>query len=330
MADTYAMSFNTPNYSGMLFNKGNTRTPLSTLIGGRTKTTNHVEFVCGQYYTDGSATQPAISESASLTAPDATVVQRTQFTNVTQIFQETYAVSYAHEANMGTLSGVNIANQVANPMNERDFQRAVRMQKIANDIEYTFVNGAYNKANSDATINKTRGIVAAITTNAVAAGSAQLSVDMVTDALASIYTANAPTDGLVLLVSAVQARQLQQDAANKHMAIVPASRTMAGLALDTLATPLGNVYVRLGAFLPSGTAILINPSVMAPVLQPVPGKGVFFEEELAKVGAGTKYQLFGMVGLDHGPEWYHAKITGIATSFSEAYPTINTIAVSGS
>ena len=84
MSDVYAMSFNTPNYSGMLFNKGNARHPLSTLIGGRAKTTNHVEFVCGQYYTDGSATQPAISESASLTAPDATVVQRTQFTNVTQ------------------------------------------------------------------------------------------------------------------------------------------------------------------------------------------------------------------------------------------------------
>ena len=330
MADVYAMSFNTPNYSGMLFNKGNARHPLSTLIGGRAKTTNHVEFVCGQYYTDGSATQPAISESASLTAPDATVVQRTQFTNVTQIFQETLAVSYAHESNMGTLSGVNIANQVANPISEVDFQVAARMQKIANDIEYTFVNGAYNKATTDATINKTRGIVAAITTNTVAAGSAQLSVDMVTDALAKIYTANAPTDELVLLVDAVSARQLTQDAANKHMAIVPASRTMAGLALDTLVTPLGAVYIRLGAYLPSGTAILINPSVMAPVFQPVPGKGNFFLEELAKVGAGTKYQIFGQVGLDHGPEWYHAKITGIATSFSEAYPTINTIAVSGS
>ena len=27
MADVFAMSGNTPNYSGMLFNKGNTKTP---------------------------------------------------------------------------------------------------------------------------------------------------------------------------------------------------------------------------------------------------------------------------------------------------------------
>lgn len=45
MADQFAMSFGVLNYSGMLFNKGNTRTPLSSIIGGRAKTTNHVEFV---------------------------------------------------------------------------------------------------------------------------------------------------------------------------------------------------------------------------------------------------------------------------------------------
>lgn len=85
MADTLATSFGVLNYSGMLFNKGNTRCPLSSIIGGRAKTTNHVEFVTGQEYTTGGGTQPAISETASLTAPDATVVTRTQKTNVTQI-----------------------------------------------------------------------------------------------------------------------------------------------------------------------------------------------------------------------------------------------------
>ena len=48
MADTLATSFGVLNYSGMLFNKGNTRTPLSSIIGGRAKITNHVEFVTGQ------------------------------------------------------------------------------------------------------------------------------------------------------------------------------------------------------------------------------------------------------------------------------------------
>ena len=42
MAEQFATSFSVLNYSGMLFNRGNTRTPLSSMIGGRAKTTNHV------------------------------------------------------------------------------------------------------------------------------------------------------------------------------------------------------------------------------------------------------------------------------------------------
>ena len=77
MADTFATSFGVLNYSGMLFNKGNVRTPLSSIIGSKAKTTNHVEFVTGQEYTsNGNGSQPAISESASLTAPDADVVRK--------------------------------------------------------------------------------------------------------------------------------------------------------------------------------------------------------------------------------------------------------------
>ena len=107
-----ATSFGVLNYSGMLFNKGNTRTPLSTIIGGKAKITNSVEFVTGQEYTaGGDGSQPSISETASLTAPTPSVTTREQKTNVTQIFHESVGVSYAKESNMGTLSGANIANQ---------------------------------------------------------------------------------------------------------------------------------------------------------------------------------------------------------------------------
>lgn len=77
---------------------------LSSIIGGRAKTTNHVEFVTGQEYTTGGGCTASISETASLTAPEATVITRTQKTNVTQIFQEAVGISYAKQSNMGTLS----------------------------------------------------------------------------------------------------------------------------------------------------------------------------------------------------------------------------------
>ena len=312
-----ATSFGVLNYSGMLFNKGNTRTPLSAAIGGRVKTTNHVEFVTGQEYTGGgTGSQPAISEEASLTAPTASVVTREQKTNVTQIFHEAVGVSYAKMSNMGTLSGINIENQAANPMNELDFQVAAKMQKVNRDIEYTFINGVYQKATSDATANKTRGLVTAVTSNVKAMASKPLGLWDIADLMKTIYTANAPVDSLVLWCDAVTMFQVNADAVQNGLTIVPAAREVNGIALDSVVTPLGTVYLRLGECLPSGTALLLNLDVISPVIQPVPGKGNFFLEELSKTGAGETYQLFGQIGLDHGPEWYHGKFTGIASTFT--------------
>lgn len=318
MADTLATSFGVLNYSGMLFNKGNTRTPLSAIIGGRAKTTNHVEFVTGQEYTaGGDGSQPEISENASLTAPDASVVTREQKTNVTQIFQESVGISYAKQSNMGTLAGVNIANQQANPVNELDFQVAAKIQKINRDIEYTFINGVFNKATSDATVNKTRGLIPAITTNVTAMGNKPLGLWDIADMVKKIYGANAPTDGLCLWCDAITLFQINADAVQNGLTVMPAAREINGIALSSVVTPIGIVYLYLGECLPAGTALLLNLDVIAPVYQPVPGKGNFFLEQLAKVGAGEKYQLFGQIGLDHGPEWYHGKFTGISTKFEK-------------
>lgn len=311
-----ATSFGVLNYSGMLFNKGNTRCPLSSIIGGRAKTTNHVEFVTGQEYTTAGGTQPAISETASLTAPEATVVTRTQKTNVTQIFHESVGVSYAKQSNMGTLSGINIANQQENPMNELDFQVAAKMQKVNRDIEFTFVQGTYNKATTDDTINKTRGLTEAIESNVIAMASKPLGLWNIADGVKKVYEANAPQDGLVLWCDATTMFQINADAVQNGLTVIPAAREINGIKLSSVVTPLGVVYLYLGEFLPKGTALLLNLDVISPVYQPVPGKGNFFLEQLAKTGAGEQYQLFGQIGLDHGPEWYHAKFTGIAQTFT--------------
>lgn len=341
MADTFATSFEVLNYSGMLFNKGNTRTPLSSIIGSRAKTTNHVEFVTGQEYSSAGGTQPAISETASLTAPDATVVTRTQKTNVTQIFQETVGVSYAKMSNMGTLSGVNIENQQANPINELDFQVGAKIQKIARDMEFTFIRGEYTKAADDSEINKTRGLTTAITTNVTDMATKPLGLWDVADMVKKIYGENAPTNGLVLWCDAVTMFQINADAVQNGLTVVPAAREINGIALSSVITPLGVVYLYLGECLPDGTALLLNLDVIAPVYQPVPGKGNFFLEQLSKTGAGEKYQLFGQVGLDHGPEWYHGKFTSISTDFTaptysrsvfianDASNPVNTKAVTG-
>lgn len=317
MADVIATSFEVLNYSGMLFNKGNTRTPLSSIIGGKAVTTNHCEFVTGQEYAGGgTGTQPAISETASLTAPASTVVTRKQNTNVTQIFQETVGVSYAKQSNMGTLSGINVAGQQANPMKELDFQVAAKMQKIARDVEYTFINGVYHKAAKDSEANKTRGLVPAITSNVIAMNGKPLGLWDIAEAVKLVYGANAPTDGLCLWCDAIALFQINADAVQNGLTVVPNSREINGIKLSSVVTPIGTVYLFLGEFLPAGTSMLLNLDVLRPVHQLVPGKGNFFLEELAKTGAGEKHQIFGQLGLDYGPEWYHSKLTGISTEFT--------------
>ena len=277
---------------------------------------------------------------ASLTAPEATVVTRTQKTNVTQIFHESVGVSYAKQSNMGTLSGINIANQQENPMNELDFQVAAKMQKVNRDIEFTFVQGTYNKATTDATINKTRGLTEAIESNVIAMASKPLGLWNIADGVKKVYEANAPQDGLVLWCDATTMFQINADAVQNGLTVIPAAREINGIKLSSVVTPLGVVYLYLGEFLPKGTALL-NLDVISPVYQPVPGKGNFFLEQLAKTGAGEQYQLFGQIGLDHGPEWYHAKFTGIAQTFTaptysrsvyianDAKNPVNTKAVTG-
>ena len=312
-----AMSFGTPNFSGMLFRKGVETTPFSTIIGANRGTTNHVEFVTGQYYNAIQGSQPSISESASLTAPEALVSTRSQLTNVTQIFQESVSVSYAKEANMGTMSGVNVAGQQPNPQSELTFQIERAMAKIAQDIEYTFINGVYNKATTDNEVNKSRGILTAITTNEINAGGDYLTRNLISKALMAIANAGGDISNIVVGMSAVHLAQLDYDANKNGMSAVPRERNINGLQIQTVLTPFGAVAVQLMPTIPVGTALVFNPSIMRPMEQITPNKGNFFLEPLAKTGAGDNYQIYGMIGLDHGAEWLSAKITGLSEDFPE-------------
>lgn len=310
-------SFACPNYSGLLYNKANTKTPFLNMISGNVKYTNSVEFVTGQYYSSEEGVIPEISETASLTAPTASFVTRSQLSNVTQIFMESVAISYAKQSNMATLSGVNLAGQSANPQNELDFQVARKMEKIKRSIEKTFIQGKFNKATKDTEVNKTRGMVEAITTNAKNAEGAKLDLWLVNDVVTAISDAGGDISNLVVMLNSTNLLQLHGNAIELGMPVGQEYMTAYGIQVRDLILPVGTtVKLALGEFIPEGTALVINPSVIGPVEQPTPAKGNFFLEELAKQGAGTKYQIFGQIGLDHGPEWFHGKITGLSTEFT--------------
>lgn len=309
----------------MLFNKGNTRTPFLSMISGKTKYTNSVEFILGQEYTSEDGDIPSISETASLTAPDPSYITRAQNTNVTQIFQDSVAISYAKMSNMGTLAGANIAGQTANPQTELDFQVGNKMRKLGRSIEKTFIQGTYNKATTDATVNKTRGMNSAIVTNVISAESgsgatkknAPLDIWLVNDLVQKMRDNGADISNLVLWLDTVNLNQLNGSAVENGIKMGEAKDSEYGIQLHDLLLPIGKIRLGLGEFIPAGTVFAFNFDAISPVEQPTPGKGNFFLEELAKTGAGEKYQLFGQIGLDYGNELLHGKITGLSTEFKK-------------
>lgn len=321
MADQFATSFGVLNYSGLLFNRNNVRTPLVNSLARRT--VQSVEFVVSSEYAQGTPSQPAISEMASLTAPDAKIVTRSQDTNVTQIFQKATGISYGKMANMATMAhdNINIANQQSNVLNELDFQVGVKMAEIGADLEYTLLNGTYNKATTDAEINKTKGFSEAIKTNVIDAKAGTLNHDLINDALQAIREKGGSTQDVVFMVSPVIKRQITKYYNLSNGFLLPASRNVGGLAIDQIVTDFGTIGIIMHDMVKPGECYILNLGVCKIVEQPVPGKGNFFWEELARVGAGIKGHIFGQAGLDFGPEWFHAKFVNVANTHEVVAPT---------
>lgn len=309
-------SWNLPNFAGELFTASPTQTPFLSMIGGLSggRKTENDEFATGQIYEFPDAAQPAISEQASETAPTATALVREQKTNVTQIFHETISMTYAKMANRGKLSGLNTAGQSANPTSELDWQIAQRLKKIARDVEYTFLNGVYAKASAVNVANKTRGMIALETATGgtnIAAGNAAISVALLKQLYKGMADAGANFGNMVLFCGSDQKQRITSLYENQLGYNTPAVRNVAGMNITKIETDFFEMGVCYDPFMPSDTILIADVAACAPVFQDVPGKGVLFLEDLAKTGAAEKKQIYGEIGLDHGPAFLHGVITGL-------------------
>lgn len=307
-------SFNLPNFAGELFTASPTKTPFLTMIGGLSggRKTESDEFATGQLYEFPEPTQPEISEQASETAPAATALVREQKTNVTQIFQESIVLTYAKLANRGKLSGLNLSGQAANPASELDWQIARRLEKIARDVEHTFLNGSYNKAADASQANKTRGMFELCSTGTtIAAGDQPLSVELLKQLFRAMSDAGAAFENMVLFCGADQKQRITTLYEKQLGYNTPAARNVAGMNITKIETDFFEMGVVYDPFVAADRILIADVAACAPVFQEVPGKGVLFLEDLAKTGAAEKKQIYGQIGLDHGPAFLHGSITGL-------------------
>ena len=316
--------WNLPCYAGQLYTSTPTETPFLNLIAAKAVKSDNFQFPTGAEYSHEAAAQPSITESASLTAPTAVSYVRSQSTNVTQIFQERISVSYARLSASGRLSGVSNSAEGAAVPGELEFQTARALEKIARDIEYTFVNGVYQEATDATVANRTRGILNACATDK-AAGGAPLTRALINEALSEAYAAGATFTDTVLLCGAAVKQALTDAFSSQWGFSAPPTREVGGMNIMQIETDFGVMSVVLSRFVPAQTLIGADISCIRPVEQDVPDKGNFFREALSKTGAAEEYQIFGQIGLDHGPMWKHFKITGIGEGESRTPLLVNQV-----
>lgn len=307
--------WNLPNYLGELFTADLVSAPILAMLGGMDAgmQTENFEFPTSSEYTFDSAAQPAITETASLSAPTESMAIRNEVKNVTQIFMRAIKISYVKLSNQGRLFGINTAGSRGSVADEKAFQINYNLQAIARDIEYSILNGAYQIATDAGTANKTRGLIAACALTGgtvIAGGSAKLTKAIMDSLFLGMFNA-----GALFQKPIIYANGFQKTLISNIYGYAPTDRSIGGVNLKQIETDFGSIMIAPAhRFMPTSTILCADMDVVKPVVQPVPEKGNFFYEELAKTGASENGQIFGQFGLDHGPAFAHGAITGLATS----------------
>lgn len=311
-------TYNLPNYHGMLIGISPEDTPFTSAIGGLLggiKTAEATEFEW-QTYDLRAADQATRVRLEGADAPGAEERVRANVTNVLEIHQEAVDISYTKLAARGSFSGTNNGGQSDDvSLDEFAWQIEQQVKQIKRDVEYSFVQGVYQKPADNTTPRKTRGLLPAIATNVIvkAAAPAPTRGDVL-DLLQQVYDNGGiqESETAALMVNSVQKRWVTKlfitDGNYREQ-----SRNVGGVNVQTIETDFGRLNVMLNRYVPQDQIVVVSLEQCKPVGLEIPKKGVFFVEALAKTGASEKGQLYGEFGLEYGSERKHGKITGLST-----------------
>lgn len=169
-------TFEAPNYEGDLYNVTPEDTPLLAAIGGLYGGEGVRTTVWSWQEHDLRDVDQRVAKEGQ-DAPAGTGRTRSNVRNVLQIIHETIDVSYTKQATSQMVAdiGSNHPNVVSagqgNPvMSEFDWQMEIRLKEIARDCEHTIINGVFQEPSDNNTERKTKGLLAAISTNATDLG----------------------------------------------------------------------------------------------------------------------------------------------------------------
>lgn len=175
-------SYSAVNLEGPLYNVTPEDTPLTTamgnLFGG--EGVNSKIFRWQEYDLRDAADR---AQKEGINAPSGTGRKRANVYNVLQIIHETIDVSYTQqnqfrgiEGNGGTGTNTDATGQ-GNPVtDEYGWQITQRMKEIARDVEWSVINQSFVDDTDIDTARKTKGLLAAITTNSFDQGGSDVAL----------------------------------------------------------------------------------------------------------------------------------------------------------
>lgn len=317
-------TFNLPNFVGELFAVSREDTPFLSSIGGITggRPANATLFQWTTYDLRAPADDRQRKEGDP--APTAEERVRGNVFNVVEIHQESIEVSYTKLAAVGQFNSTGSANPGSvgidggnAVMDENAWQIEQALKQVARDVNKSFLTGTFANPATNATPRKTRGLLAAMTTNVIdGLGTADLAApggDFLGDLMQDVWDAGGIREGetRTLLTNSAQKRKLTQryiTGANYR----EQSRNVGGVNVQTIETDFGTLNVMLEPSMPQDQIAVVSLEECAPRFLPIPGKGFLFVEPLAKDGASEKSQIYGEIGLEYGVESHHGKYTGLA------------------
>lgn len=231
-----------------------------------------------------------------------------------EIHQETVSLSYTR---LATSRGGSFDTKLRGDTPVKDelrWQIDNQLKQIALDVNASFITGTYANPGTNATARKTRGLLAAITTNVKDMGGTTPDAEDVLDLFQIGYDNGAEPAARAALVNSRMQRLLTKLFVTDP-GLQPLSRNVGGVALKVLQTDFGDIYLLPDRAVPQGTLIAVDMAECAPRFLEIPGKGHFFAEPLAKTGASENVQLYGEIGLEYGNERKHAKLVDATTPY---------------
>jgi len=317
-------TWNLPNLVGVLHRLSPLETPLLSMIGG----------INGGMNTDGSPVfawqdtlhrAPAIQSVVEGDDPTYSAQKRAARKNVVAIHQYGVELSYSKQAAINYVTPIAATGHhqgQSNPVtNEMAFQMQIKIEQAALDVELMFLQGTYAFP-TDGTARQTQGIEGAITDvapNAAAAGVIVPAASTATAKQIINYVMKAGWDNgwaegeRYLMLGSAEQVDLETYAETTNWNLQPLSRTEFGVNVTRIVTSFGALNVVKNRHLTAQTALFLDMASLAPVFMPIPDKGHFFVEPLAKAGAYDRAQLYGEIGLAYGAQKQHAVVTNWGT-----------------